>query len=75
MDSMKEDRLSFPQRHWLILCIVVAILSPIVVRALQSMAHKTNYNQAMETRPGHAGDSGTAVKDTSYKVAVPPQSK
>jgi hypothetical protein len=39
------------------------------------MAHKTNYNQAMETRPGHAGDSGTAVKDTSYKVAVPPQSK
>ena len=75
MDSMKEDRLSFPQRHWLILCIVVAILSPIVVQALQSMAHKKNYNQAMEIKPAQAGDSGTIAKDTSYKVAVPPQSK
>jgi hypothetical protein len=74
MDSMKESGLTFPQRHWLILCIVVAILSPIVVHALQSMAHKANYNQAMEIKPIPGGDTGNA-KDTSYKVPVPPQSK
>jgi hypothetical protein len=38
------------------------------------MAHKTNYNQAMETKPIPGGDTGNA-KDTSYKVPVPPQSK
>jgi hypothetical protein len=89
MDSMKENGLTFPQRHWLILCILVAILSPIVVHALQTMAHKTNYNQAMETKPVQggagglspsggavaAGDSAGSGKDTSYKVPVPPQSK
>jgi hypothetical protein len=77
MDSMKESGLTFPQRHWLILCIVIAILSPIVVQALQNLAHKTNYNQATEVKPVRSGAGALPAdaKDTSYKVAAPPQSK
>jgi multisubunit Na+/H+ antiporter MnhG subunit len=77
MDSMKESGLTFPQRHWLILCIVVAILSPIVVHAIQTMAHKTNYNEAIEPKrdTSAAGAMPASAKDTTYKVAAPPQSK
>lgn len=77
MDSMKEARMSFPQRHWLIMCVLVAILSPIAVHAIQNMARKSNYNQAMETKPAASGAGAmpASAKDTSYKVAAPPQSK
>jgi len=94
MDSVNSsnDRLSFPQRYWLLLCIAVAILSPILVNSLQALAHKSSYNQAMDRKPvqgasGSLSPSGGAVaqgdtssanretKDTSYKVAAPPQGK
>ena len=103
MESLKSNEgLSFPQRHWLILCIVVAILSPLLVKSLQALAHKSSYNQAMEQKPVQSGNDGSSpsggavatsdtsrpgsvnamspsankeTKDTSYKVAAPPQQK
>jgi hypothetical protein len=60
MDSVNSsnDRLSFPQRYWLLLCIVVAIVSPILVNSLQVLAHRTSYNQAMNQKPVQGGNGG-----------------
>jgi hypothetical protein len=62
MDNVDNKRLSFPQRNWLLLCIIVAILSPIVVHLLQSGAQEKNYNSA--THP--------VMTDTSYKMSAAP---
>jgi hypothetical protein len=62
MDNVDNKRLSFPQRNWLLLCIIVAILSPIVVHLLQSGADSKNYNAA--THP--------VMTDTSYKMSASP---
>jgi hypothetical protein len=64
MDNVNNKQLSFPQRNWLLLCIIVAILSPIVVHLLQSGADRENYNSAIHVRP--------AMTDTSYKMSSPP---
>jgi hypothetical protein len=59
MDSVNSNNhLSFPQRYWFLLCLVVAILSPILVNSLQALAHKTSYNQAMDQKPVHGGAGG-----------------
>jgi hypothetical protein len=59
-----SKKLSFPQRNWFLLCVIVAILSPLVVYWVNGAAHKEAYNQATHIRP--------AGSDTSYKVASPP---
>jgi hypothetical protein len=64
MDNANDKRLSFPQRNWLLLCILVAILSPLVVHWVHGAAQKKVYDQAINPRP--------AGNDTSYKVASPP---
>lgn len=63
-------QLSFPQRNWLLLCILVAILSPIIVHWIQAGAHKESYNNSVNTRPPNVGGAGGT--DSSYKVATPP---
>lgn len=78
-----EDLLSFPQRHWFLIVVVVAILSPLVFSWVQAAARHRSHQQSVE-QPGYpaagnaatgsgnaATDSGT--KDTSYHVATPPQ--
>jgi hypothetical protein len=79
-----DQKLSFPQRNWFLLCVLVAILSPLVVHWIGNMAHHEAYIQATEQKPtkgasGGASDSSGAVppadKDTSYRVAAPPQQK
>jgi hypothetical protein len=62
MDNVNNKQLSFPQRNWLLLCIIVAILSPLVVHLLQSGANSKNYNEA--THP--------VMTDTSYKMSASP---
>ena len=59
-----NTKLSFPQRNWFLLCVIVAILSPLVVHWVQAGARKESYNESVNTKP-----AGT---DTSYKVASPP---
>jgi len=59
-----STKLSFPQRNWFLLCVIVAILSPLVVHWVQGGARKEAYNESINTRP--------AGSDTSYKVASPP---
>jgi hypothetical protein len=77
MDNTNDRQLSFPQRNWFLLCVIVAILSPLVVHWVQAAAHKQSYQQSVDVRPAH-GDSGATGganaggKDTSYKVAAPP---
>jgi hypothetical protein len=94
--------LSFPQRHWFLICIFVAILSPVVVNWVGTLAHKEAHSQSVEQTPVKGGSGGSTpaggavpaggkaqpgsvtpiaptnnneVKDTSYKVAAPPQHK
>ncbi len=70
MENTDTKQLSFPQRNWFLLCILVAILSPLVVHWVQTGAHKESYQQSVDTRPPATGGAGGT--DTSYKVAAPP---
>jgi hypothetical protein len=69
MDNVNDKQLSFPQRNWLLLCILVAILSPILVHLLQTGAQKENYRDAITAPPPKNAAAGT---DTSYKMNNPP---
>lgn len=88
MENVNARKLNFGQRNWVLLCIIVAILSPLFVHSVQVAARKHNYREATEQKPAHGGDSASGgsvaptggsgsatVKDTSYKVAAPPQQK
>jgi hypothetical protein len=68
MENTDNKQLSFPQRNWFLICVVVAILSPLVVHFLQASAQKQSYKQSIDIR---SADSSKAL-DTSYKVASPP---
>jgi hypothetical protein len=59
--STTEDRqeLSIPQRYWLVLCILVAIFSPIVVGWLDAAAHHLSYKEATEQRSVSGGSGGS----------------
>jgi hypothetical protein len=59
-----DRKLSFPQRNWFLLCVLVAILSPLVVHWLHRGAQEVTYQQSVDIKS----------KDTSYKVASPPAS-
>ena len=77
MDT-NDRQLTFPQRNWLLLCIIVAVLSPLVVHWVQAAAHHEAYEQSTHIKPrgNEAGGSNPpagapAGSDTSYKVASP----
>jgi hypothetical protein len=75
MENSNDRRLSFPQRNWLLLCIIVAILSPLVVHWVHTAARKRVYHQETEIRDTAnkgAADSGNSSVDTSNRVASPP---
>lgn len=59
-----STKLSFPQRNWFLLCVIVAVLSPLLVHWLTSHADRTNYENAVNGKP--------AGSDTTYRVASPP---
>jgi len=68
MENTDTKKLSFPQRNWFLICVVVAIISPLTVHFLQASAHKESYKQSIDI---HTTDSSKS-NDTSYKVASPP---
>lgn len=85
MENTNDKQLSFPQRNWFLICVLVAILSPVVVHWVQAAAHKEAYKESVETRPVNSDNSkglppqgggaagGTSEgKDTSYKMSAPP---
>jgi hypothetical protein len=100
-NTAEESGLTFPERHWLLLCILVAILSPLVVHWIQGAVDKKNYGESLEQRTVQGGMGGstpsggavapgdtsrpggvnpmaspsvhTTTKDTTYRVAAPPQ--
>jgi len=72
MDNSNDKQPSFPQRNWLLLCIIVAILSPLIVHWMHSGAQKHVYTQETEIRDTAKGNiSGSGGTDTSNKVASP----
>jgi hypothetical protein len=86
MENANDKPLSFPQRNWFLLCVLVAILSPLVVNLVRGGARREKYRQSTEIRAADtatgagtaAGGNGVAIPggatgaDTSYKVASPP---
>ncbi len=60
MENTNDRQLTFPQRNWLLLCILVAILSPLVVHWLQAGAHKEAYRESIETKPVNSDGGGGA---------------
>jgi hypothetical protein len=74
MDNANDKQLSFPQRNWLLLCIIVAILSPLVVHWVNAGARQRVYSQATEVRDtaNKSVNSGSGGSDTSNRVASPP---
>ena len=84
MDNANDKQLSFPQRNWFLICVLVAILSPLVVNWVTGAAHREAYKESLSKKPveatsgsaapsaGGATDSGGAGKDTSYKMSAPP---
>lgn len=55
----ENEKLSFPQHYWLLLCIVVAIFSPLAVNWLDAAAHHMAYKQATESTSANSS-SGSA---------------
>lgn len=78
-DTGEDKGLNFAERHWLLLCIIVAILSPLVVHWVQAAARRQSYEQTLEQKPlnggvGATSPSGGAVApgDTSRPGSVNP---
>ncbi len=63
MENVNKN-LSFPQRNWFLLCVLVAILSPLIVHWVQAGAHKEAYKQSIDIK----------TKDQSDQIANPPSS-
>ncbi|HWB94933.1 MAG TPA: hypothetical protein VG605_23925 [Puia sp.] len=79
VDTGEDKGLNFAERHWLLLCIFVAILSPLVVHWVQGAAHRESYQESVEQKTVHGGvggmsPSGGAVApgDTSRPGSVNP---
>ncbi len=68
MENTNDRKLSFPQRNWFLLCILVAVISPLVVNLVHRGVEKESYKQSVHEKPVSAGNS----TDTSYKIASPP---
>ena len=56
----ENEKLSFPQRYWLLLCIIVAIFSPLIVNWLDAAAHHMAYKQATESSSTNGASSGSS---------------
>jgi len=69
MENNNQKKLTFPQRNWLLLCILAAILSAMAVHFVQTAAQKENYRQSIESV--HRDTSG---RDTANQMSSPPGS-
>lgn len=73
-NSAAESGLTFPERHWLLLCILVAILSPLVVHWVQGAANKKNYQQSLEQRTVQGGNGGSSPSGGAVAPGDTPRS-
>ena len=64
MENVNDKKLSFPQRNWFLMCVLVAVLSPLIVHWITIGAHGVSKEQSI--------DIGKRKSDTSYNVASPP---
>ena len=64
-----DKQLSFPQRNWFLLCVIVAVLSPLVVHWVQTGAHKQAYQQSVDIQSNDTSNriANTPGSDTSAK--------
>jgi len=79
VDTGEDKGLNFAERHWLLIAIFVAILSPLVVHWVQAAAHRESYHESMDQKPlnggvGATSPSGGAVApgDTARPGSVTP---
>lgn len=56
----ENQRLSFPQRYWLLLCILVAVFSPLAVQWLHAAADRFSYHQAVNHPSVKGGEGGSS---------------
>lgn len=68
-----SKNLSFPQRNWFLLCVLVAILSPLVVHWVQVGAHKEAYQQSVDIKTKSPSDkiSNTPGTDSASGNKTP----
>jgi hypothetical protein len=67
------SQLTFPQRNWLPLCIIVALVSPLAVSGFKALTHKKTEKVPVERNGASYLNDDTTKRDTSYHVATPPQ--
>jgi hypothetical protein len=66
-------KLTFPQRNWLPLCIVIALVSPLAVSGFKVLTRKNPERMPVQRNGAVYQNDDTTRKDTSYHVATPPQ--
>jgi hypothetical protein len=66
-------KLTFPQRNWLPLCIIVALVSPLAVSGVKALTHKQPEKVSVDRNGASYQNDDTTRRDTAYHVAAPPQ--
>jgi hypothetical protein len=64
-----ETRLTFPQRNWLLLCILTAIIVAIAYYLIETNMHATARPNEIQPTSGTANGG-----DTSHTEGIPPDS-
>lgn len=67
-NTAEERGLTFPERNWLLLVILVAIASPLVVHWVWP-----GHINEQSSKTGPSTNTAKAGNDTTYHVATPPQ--
>jgi hypothetical protein len=65
--------LTFPQRNWLPLCLMVALISPLLVTGFKAVTRKKTENVSVDRNGASYLGGDTTLRDTTYHVATPPQ--
>lgn len=58
--TQNDGGLTFPERHWLLLCILMAIFSPLAVHWISAAAHRESYRQSMDQKTVNGGVGGSS---------------
>ncbi len=67
-----DPGLSFPQRNWLLLCLLIAVVSPLLVSGISTLAHRRMHAVSTQQNGTAYQSDDTTRRDTSYHVAQPP---
>ena len=67
-----DTGLTFPQRNWLLLCVLTAIIVAIAYYLIDSSLHKNTHQNEIQTTSGPTTVPNGG--DTSHTVGIPPDS-